>query len=316
MDGRIALRFAALSGHDEILMKTLPTGMQAHLDSGATTLCWCWKIARNDGATQGFTDDDVDVAFGGVTYEAASGFTATEVQSLLDLAIDNLSVSGALSSATLNEADLAAGLYDNASIEIWRVNWADTSQRVLMRKGNLGEVKRGKAAFTAEVRGLAHLLNQPVGRCFGYGCDADLGDARCTIDITRATFQAEGAVVSATDARRFTVSGLDSFADGWFANGKLTWTSGANNGRAMEVKRHAVTATGVSIELWQSMSEAVAAGDSFVITAGCDKQFATCKAKFDNAINFRGFPTMPGNDAVLSYPTAAQPMDGGSRYGN
>ncbi len=293
-------------------MKTLPTGMQAHLDSGATTLCWCWKIAHDDGATQGFTDHDVDLAFDGTSYEAASGFTATEVQSLLNLAIDNLSVSGALSSATLNEADLAASLYDNAAIEIWRVNWADTSQRVLMRKGNLGEVKRGKAAFTAEVRGLAHHLNQPVGRAFGYGCDADLGDARCTVDITRAAFKAEGAVTSVTDARRFTVSGLGSFGDGWFTGGKLVWTSGANDGRAMEVKRHA----GSAIELWQSMSEAVGVGDSFTITAGCDKQFTTCKAKFDNAINFRGFPYMPGNDAVLSYPTAAQPMDGGSRYGN
>lgn len=293
-------------------MKTLPTGMQAHLDSGATTLCWCWKIARADGATQGFTDHDVDLAFDGITYEATSGFTATEVQSLLDLAIDNLSVTGALSSATLNEADLAAGLYDNASIEIWRANWADTSQRVLMRKGNIGEVKRGKAAFTAEVRGLAHILNQPVGRCFGYGCDADLGDARCTVDITRAAFKADGAVTSATDARRFTVSGLSSFGDGWFTGGKLVWTSGANASRAMEIKRHA----GASIELWQSMSETIAIGDVFAITAGCDKQFATCKAKFGNAINFRGFPYMPGNDAVLSYPTAAQPMDGGSRYGN
>jgi len=293
-------------------MKTLPTGMQAHLDSGATTLCWCWKITRGDGAVQGFTDHDVDMAFAGTTYEAASGFTATEVQSLLDLAIDNLSVTGALSSATLNEADLAAGLYDNAAIEIWRVNWSDRSQRVLMRKGNLGEVKRGKTAFTAEVRGLAHLLNQPVGRAYGYGCDADLGDARCTIDLTGAAFKGEGTVASATDARRFTAAGLDVFADGWFTGGKLTWTSGANDGRAMEVKRHA----GVSIELWQSMSEAVAAGDAFVITTGCDKQFATCKAKFANTINFRGFPYMPGNDAVLAYPTATQPMDGGSRYGN
>jgi uncharacterized phage protein (TIGR02218 family) len=293
-------------------MKTLPTGMQAHLDCGATTLCWCWKIARDDRTAQGFTDHDIDITFDGTTYEAASGFTATEVQSLLDLAIDNLSVTGALSSATLNEADLAAGLYDNASIEIWRVNWSDASQRVLMRKGNLGDVKRGKTAFTAEVRGLAHILNQPVGRAYGYGCDADLGDARCTIDLTNAAFKGEGTVGSVNDARRFTATGIEAFADGWFTNGKLTWTSGANEARAMEVKRHA----GASIELWQSMSEAIAVGDSFAITAGCDKQFATCKAKFTNAINFRGFPYMPGNDAVLAYPTSTQPMDGGSRYGN
>ena len=119
-----------------------------------------------------------------------------------------------------------------------------------------------------------------------------------------------------TDARRFTVSGLGAFADGWFAGGKLVWTAGANAGRAMEIKRHGVVGMAVSLELWQAMSEAVAPGDAFAATAGCDKQFSTCKAKFDNAVNFRGFPYMPGNDAVLSYPVTSQVLDGGSRYGN
>jgi uncharacterized phage protein (TIGR02218 family) len=279
-------------------------------------LCWCWKIVRGDGVIQGFTDHDVAVTFDGTDYEAASGFTASEVQSSLGLAVDNLTVAGALSSAAIDEAALAAGLYDDADVEIWRVNWADTDQRVLMRKGNLGEVKRGKAAFEAEVRGLAHRLNQPVGRAFGFSCDADLGDARCTIDLDDAAFKGTGTVTAFADARRFTASGLGAFAGGWFTSGKLTWTTGANAGRAMEVKRHAITAGVVSIELWQAMSEAVDVGDAFTITAGCDKQFGTCKAKFDNAANFRGFPYMPGNDAALAYPTQGETMDGGSRYGN
>ena len=297
-------------------MKTLPTGMQAHLDSGTTTLCWCWKIVRADAAVQGFTDHDTDVVFDGVTYKAATGFTASEVQSSLGLSVDNLTVSGALSSDDLNEDDLAAGLYDNANIEIFRVNWATPDQRVLMRKGTLGEVKRGKTAFQAEMRGLAQGLNQPVGRAYSYSCDADLGDARCTVNLGDPEFSGTGSVIAATDARRFTVDGLGSFADDWFAGGKLSWTSGANAGRAMEVKRHGVSGATVSIELWQAMSEIVAPGDAFAITVGCDKQFATCKAKFANGINFRGFPYMAGNDAVVSYPNSKQVMDGGSRYGN
>jgi uncharacterized phage protein (TIGR02218 family) len=297
-------------------VKTLPAEMQTHLDSGTTTLCWCWKITRADSAVQGFTDHDVDVSFDGVTYEAASGFTASEVQSLLGLAIDNLTLMGALSSATINESDLAAGLYDNASIEIWRVNWATPAQRVLMRKGNLGQVERGKTAFQAEMRGLAHILNQPVGRAYGYSCDADLGDARCTIDLSDPSFNGTGAIAAIMDRRRFTVSGLGAFADGWFAGGKLTWTSGANNARAMEIKRHGNSSTIVTIELWQPMSEDLTVGDAFAITAGCDKQFTTCKTKFANAANFRGFPYMPGNDAVISMPRQNQNMNGGSRYGN
>ncbi len=293
-------------------MKSLSPAFQSHLASGTTTLCWCWKITRRDDAVQGFTDHDLAVAFDSVTYDAATGFTASEVQSTLGLAVDNLTVAGALSAATLNEADLAAGLYDDADIEIWRVNWASPEQRVLMRKGSLGEVKRGKTAFTCEVRGLAHRLNQPVGRVFGYSCDADLGDVRCGKDISGSTFTAAAHVLAATDNRRFTVTGLDAYASGWFSGGKLAFTSGANAGRAMEVKRHA---TG-TIELWQAMSETIAPGDAFTVSAGCDKQFATCKTKFSNGINFRGFSYMPGNDAALAPPTQSQPLDGGSRYGN
>jgi len=293
-------------------VKVLPSGLQAHLDGGATTLCWCWKLTRRDAVVQGFTDHDRPLAFYGVTYDAVSGFTASEVQSSLGLAVDNLTLAGALSSATLNEDDLAAGLYDNAVIEIWRVNWNDVSQRVLMRAGSLGEVTRNGNAFQAEIRGLAQALNQPVGRAFGHLCDADLGDARCTVAVTASS----GAVAAASDARRFTATGLGTFATDYFTGGKLTFTSGANAGRAMEVKRHALSGGIVSIELWQAMSEAVAPGDAFTVTPGCDKQFSTCKAKFGNAVNFRGYPYMPGNDALIAAPAANQPLDGGSRYGN
>jgi uncharacterized phage protein (TIGR02218 family) len=295
-------------------VKTLPPGLQAHLDSGTTTLCWCWKIVRRDSASLGFTDHDAPVSFGGLSYEAVAGFTASEVQSMLGLAVDNLTVTGALSSEALNEHDLAAGLYDNAAIEIWRVNWTMPVERVLMRKGSLGEVKRGKTGFQAEVRGLAHILNQPVGRAYGHGCDADLGDGRCKLALLDYT--AAGTVAAAQDARRVTVSGLGAFAGGGFTGGKLSFTGGANSGRAMEVKRHTLSGAGVTIELWQAMSEAVAVGDAFTVSAGCDKQFSTCKTRFANQANFRGFPYMPGNDAVLSYPTSSTPLDGKSRYGN
>jgi uncharacterized phage protein (TIGR02218 family) len=293
-------------------MKTLPSGLQDHLDGGATTLCWCWQLTRRDGAVQGFTDHDRALTFDGVTYDAVSGFSASEIESGLGLAVDNLTLAGALSSATLNEADLAAGLYDDAAIQIWRVNWADSAQRVLMRVGTLGEVTRSGSAFQAEIRGLAQALNQPVGRVFGHLCDADLGDGRCGVTLDPAG----GAVAVVYDGRRFSAGGLGGFSGGWFSGGKLIFTGGANAGRAMEVKRHAVSGAIVTIELWQAMSEAFATGDGFTVTPGCDKQFATCKNKFSNAVNFRGFPHMPGNDAALAVPAAGQPMDGGSRYGN
>lgn len=296
-------------------MRELPPGLQAHLDTGATTLCWCWRIVRSDGAQFGFTDHDRALGFDGTVYEADAGFTATDIESSVGLGVDNLDAASALRSDSLNEDDLSAGLFDNATIEIYRVNWQDPSQRLLMRSGTLGEVKRGPHAFLAEVRGLAQELQQPKGRLFQFGCDADLGDTRCRVDLGQAGFSASGTVQSVSGSRAMTVTGLDSFATDWFSRGLLTWTSGGNTGRAMEIKVHANTGGVVTVELWQRMSQPVNSGDAFVAKAGCDKQFTTCREKFDNVLNFRGFPHMPGNDFFVSYPNSDDPdNDGGSLF--
>lgn len=293
-------------------MRVLSSGLQDHLDTGATTLCWCWRITRNDGAAFGFTDHDRDLTFDGTDFEAVSGFTGTEIQGAIGLNVDTLDVEGALQSERLSEADLAAGLFDNALIEIYRVNWAAPDQRVLMRYGNLGEVARGQHHFRCEVRGLAHELQQPKGRIIQYGCDAELGDARCKIDLGQAAYRSDAGVVAALGAgpRSFTASGLDAFAGNWFTRGLLTWLSGANSGRPAEVKLHAKSGGAVRIELWQRPAEEIAISDTFRIIAGCDKQFATCRAKFANTANFRGFPHVPGNDFMLSVATRDGKNDG------
>jgi uncharacterized phage protein (TIGR02218 family) len=276
-------------------MKTLSPEFASHLASGATTLCWCWRIVRRDGVVMGFTDHDKALTFDATSYEAASGFAASDIKDSLGLSVDNLEVTGALSSAALSDADLAAGRYDDARIEIYRVNWSDPSQRVLMRSGSIGEVRRSGAGFTAELRGLAHYLQQPKGRLLQLTCDADLGDARCKVDVSSTAFRSTGTILAAASARRFTVSGLDAFANGFFSRGLMSFTSGASAGLKIEVKSHVRLASLSTIELWTEAEGPPAAGDEFAITAGCDKRIETCKARFSNAVNFRGFPSMPGN---------------------
>lgn len=290
-------------------MKSLPAGLQAHLDSGATTLCWCWRITRRTGERLGFTDHDRDLTFDGTTFEAASGFSASEIRSSVGLGVDNLEVESALVSARLSETSLAAGDFDEAAVEIFRINWNNTAQRVLMRKGSLGEVRRTGSAFSAEVRGLAHYLQQPKGRLFQYGCDAELGDIRCGVDLSAPSQAGAGSIIAADSDRHFTVTGLAVYASGWFTRGLLTMTSGINSGRAREVKRHAVRNGSVQIELWQPLGSAPAPGDTFTITAGCDKTLATCREKFANAINYRGFPHMPGNDFLASPTNSGDTTD-------
>lgn len=279
-------------------MKELSPGFAAHLQSGATTLCWCWRLTRKDGAVSGFTDHDRALNFDGTVFEAASGFTASEITDSLGLSVDNLEVTGALSSSALTDDDLAAGRYDDAKVEIFRVNWADSAQRVLMRAGSLGEVRRSGSVFAAEVRGLAHYLQQPKGRLYQYTCDADLGDSRCGIDLASAAYRGTAVVTRAISARRFEVSGLSSFVDGFFTRGLARFTSGPANGLKIEIKAHSNISAIVTLDLWSAAEGPPAAGTSLVVTAGCDKTIAMCAARFSNAINFRGFPDMPGNDFV------------------
>jgi uncharacterized phage protein (TIGR02218 family) len=281
-------------------MKQLSDALTAHLQSGATTLCWCWRLTRRDGTKLGFTDHDRDLTFDDTIFEAASGFTASEIRDQVGLSVDNLEVTGALISDRLSEIALAAGDFDDAAIEIFRVNWQEPGQRVLMRTGSLGEVRRSGTAFSAEVRGLAHYLQQPKGRLFQYTCDVDLGDARCGVDVTAPAYRATGTVLAIVSTRRLVVDGLADHAVGWFNRGVIAFTSGANAGRAMEIKSHSARADMIEVELWQSMGEPIAIGDTFTATAGCDKRIETCAMRFGNAVNYRGFPHMPGNDFVTA----------------
>ena len=220
-------------------MKALPAGLQAHLDSGATTLAWCWRIARRDGVVLGFTDHDRSLTFGGTEFEPESGFAASELRAGVDLAVDAQDAEGVLSSDRITETDILDGRWDDAEVEVWRVNWQDVSEHVLMRRGAIGQIRRGRLAFAAEVRSLAHVLGQTVGRTFQATCDAALGDARCGVDLDDPAFCGSGSVTALVGDRGFTASGLGSFAAGWFALGTLDLTSGANAGRTAEVAGHA-----------------------------------------------------------------------------
>ncbi|RUS65103.1 DUF2163 domain-containing protein [Pseudorhodobacter sp. E13] len=288
-------------------MKNLSSKLQAHLDDGTTTLSWCWRISRADGVALGFTDHDRALAFDGTEFEPESGFAASEIRAGSDLAVDAQDATGVLTSDRITETDILDGRWDNAAVELWRVNWADTSQRVLLRRGAVGQIRRGRMAFVAEVRSLAHVFGQTVGRTFQAGCDARLGDARCSIDLEDAIYRGTGIVTDLLRDRAFMASDLSEFDAGWFTSGTLTWTSGANVGRITEVLSHGLDGSIATLTLLEPPVRPMAEGDSFLARAGCDKRIATCSAKFANVANFRGFPNIPGQDAVLRYAS----QDGG-----
>lgn len=275
-------------------MKTVSAGLSSHLELGTTTLCTCWKITLADATVKGFTDHDRDLVVSGVTYLASSGYTPSAVQTSSALNVDNLELDGVLQSPSITPDELNAGAWDFATVEIFMVNWADLTMGVMhLRKGRLGEVTAGRSMFKAELRGLMQAYSRTIGELYSPACRADLYDARCAVNPAAFTFAGTVGTVSA-DNRSITDAGLVNAA-GYFDYGKITFTSGLNNGLSMEVKTYTVG----SVALQLPMPYLIVAADTFSIKAGCDKSLATCKAKFSNVVNMRAEPHLPGQDALM-----------------
>lgn len=273
-----------------------------HLATGHTTLARCWSLTRRDGWAMGFTDHDRDLSFEGLTFKADTGMTARTLMQTTGLSIDNTEALGALSDVAVSEADIRAGRFDGAIVEAWLVNWADVSQRLKQFRGHLGEVTRGAGAFEAEIEGLAQALNQPQGHVYQSPCSAVLGDGRCGFDLSQNGFREERAAEQVEDAVRFTFAGFDSYADRWFERGRLTVLSGGAQGLVALIKNDRLNAGSRVVELWEELRAEILPGDMLRLEAGCDKQADTCRFKFNNFLNYRGFPDIPGEDWMTEFP--------------
>lgn len=293
-------------------MRAIDPATQALLDSGATTFCRCWLVRRSDSVTLGFTDHDGDIAFDGQVYRASTGLDAGALKTATGLSVDNASVVGALSDAGVTEDDIRAGRFDAAEVRQWLVNWREPAQRLLLFRGTFGEITRTDGGFEVELRGLAEALNTPLGRNLLKRCDAALGSSRCGVDLSDPAFSAI-VTVEALVGDGFRLAGLGAFEAGWFLGGGLVWLDRANAGLTGRVRADRSDTTGRVFNLWEEPAFPVEPGDTARVTAGCDKLAATCRKKFDNFLNFRGFPHIPGEDWVTAYPKDGEHHDGGSR---
>ena len=281
-----------------------------HLERECTTLCHCWRLERRDGGVLGFTDHDLPLSVDGQLYEPQSGFSQSEARMSLGMASDTVDIEGALSSDRLAEDDIASGLFDGATVRTLLVNWMDPTQFAPLRRAVVGKITRADGHFLAELESVTASLDKPSGRYLRRACDARLGDERCKVQLSGSEWNGSGVVEALEATGSVRVSGyIDGFAEGWFSFGEITWTSGELSGRTFAVTSHMVTEQGTVLTLPVAAAMPVQ-GDSFTIVAGCDKSFFTCKAKFANPANFRGFPHLPGNDAAYAYVTEGIEFDG------
>lgn len=279
-------------------MKTISPALKAHLQGEVTTIATCWKATLTNNQVYGFTDHTEDITFDSVTFEASTGFTPSNIQATNDLAVDNLEVHGLLSSDAISEADIMAGLWDYATVEVFIVNWADLTQGALyLRKGELGNVKINRSSFIAEMRGMMQRLTNNLGEITTPTCRAIFCDARCGLNAV--TYTVSGTITSVS-SNRIIADSSRTEADHYFTYGMITFTSGDNIGLSMEIKNYVLT--GGSIEMVLPLPYAIAVGDTYTMIAGCNKTITKC-VSFSNAVNFRGEPHVPGVDKLFQYGT-------------
>lgn len=279
-------------------MRQIPVQLLNHYKGTCLTLAKIWKVIREDGVVFGFTDIDKDIEYGGITYKASTGFIPSAIETKSNFGVDNMDVQSVLNDESITETDIKLGLWDGARIEMREVNYEDLSMGAsILRIGYLGEVKTGRQTFYGELRGLIQRLQTQVGRIYQPACDANLGDARCTINLDplRVTL----TITSVLSATSFTVdpASVSSFDATYFTNGLIEMLSGSNQGFKNEVAQYdKVTGRFTS---YVPLPYFPQVGDTFLATPGCLKDEAACK-RFGNYLNFQGFPDVPGADKIMS----------------
>ncbi|KPQ06776.1 MAG: protein of unknown function (DUF2163) [Rhodobacteraceae bacterium HLUCCA12] len=279
-----------------------------------TTRARAWALRRADGAVMGFTDHDRDLEFEGIAFRARTGMTARALVQATGLSVDNTEAAGALSDDGLSEADILAGRYDGAALTIWEVDWTDPDARRILFRGTLGEVTRAGGAFRAELHGLSAPLGQGGGRVFGAVCPAVLGGDGCGFDTGQPGFSVEADLLEVDEGGAvLDVPALPAFEAGWFDHGTARFLDGPAAGSGGFVRREWLEAGHRRLALWAAPAMAPEPGNRLRLEAGCDKRFETCRLKFDNVLNFQGFPHIPGEDWSLAVPRGDGRDDGGRR---
>lgn len=291
-------------------MRTLDIGFASHIAQAETTLCQCWKLIRGDGLELGFTDHDRRLSFAGTDYLPTHGLDGGAVPARLGAAVQTSEVLGVLTGEDITEDDILLGRYDGAVVESWRVNWADPGQRLLLRRDTIGEIVREDGVFRAELRSAQQGLNATHGRIYQRLCDAEVGDTRCGVALEIPALQGFATVTGMDDPYRAVVTGLEGFTEGWFGFGVARWSEGRRLGLSDAVTSHTRLGAADVLGFANRIGDWVVVGDTLSVTAGCDRRFASCRDKFANAVNFRGFPHIPGSDYVLRHPRQGDALDG------
>ena len=258
------------------------------LDAAATF----WRVFRADGMALGFTSHDRDLAFGGITHRSAPGMAPAAIRMTADLSEDSAGVEGALTHDSISDADLSAGLFDGAAIQVGIVDWESLDNQVLY-SGTLGRIENDGRSFSGELRSAKQILEQDLVPRTSPTCRAMFCGRGCGLSAIRFTSRAVLEAID-LDLNRVRFAGLNAENH---VDGELRFLDGPQTGMAFGV----LGANGNWLSLDRPLSPETNPGTPAELREGCDHTLTTCASRFDNAVNFRGEPFLPGNDLLARY---------------
>jgi uncharacterized phage protein (TIGR02218 family) len=263
------------------------------VEEPVTSLAFCWRLERPDGGGLGITSHDSPIAIGDDLFQSSPGMVPAAVTHSLGLDPSSTEIAGALSSDGLSDADLAMGRWDGAGVSLMVVDWrAPELAPITLVQGELGDATTKGEAFTSELRGAASKLNEPACPSTSPHCRAELGDKACRVDLAGRSRRVVAVTCDGSEIE------VDGAVDTTFLFGRLRYLSGANRGRDTVI----LGVDGSRLRLRDLPRADIAPGTAIEIREGCDKRLQTCSERFENAVNFRGEPHLPGMDLLTRYP--------------
>jgi uncharacterized phage protein (TIGR02218 family) len=251
-----------------------------------------------DGTVLRTTDADVTLTLGARTFAScAPAIVRGKVSLTVGVEVDSVDVTvmpkstdtvGGLAWATaarLGYLDGATLLVETAYLS----TWPTVVGALHVFQGQVSDIYPDRSAIRVTVKSATELLAQQFPRnVYQSVCLHTVYDAGC--GVNKASFTFTNTIVSSPAPTLTSFKCSLAQAAGYFDQGVVTFTSGANAGLKRTVKSYD-GAGGFTFAL--PLPVAPAAGDTISVFAGCDKLLATCTDKFANAGKFRGFPWVP-----------------------
>ncbi len=309
--------------------RTISPELQAHLDSGATTVTILIRIDPKDQKfdSVGITALDRDVIYdnggGELTYNASIGMVPAELVTGSSMDVGNSEFQHLLPqfSIPIDETLIAAGVYDYANFTIMLVNYEDLTMGHVIMPAGFGQVGRvtldnSGLSFKMEFTDLTKELKQNIVEKDSITCRAifgsqPLGTGDSSGEIVEQRFPCGKDTSGMWTDATVTVPGLETnrtfssdlgLPTDTVIPGILRWETGANAGRTYEVE----TQEGGDISLWTETQFPIEAGDTFRIRPDCTKWvYGTngCQFHFNDVsplewkLHYRGEPFIPISDA-------------------